>query len=298
MSKKEGGSSLFGILRIALPLALGVMVVVFLFFPDTFQSANDSVRKILPSTNGLEKGMLRYEELEQSKIYTSLAEALQNPNEVRVLNLSKQRITEIPASIAKLKNLQFLELQDNNIEYIAKEIGSLPLLQELYLGKNRLTTLPPEMGNLKNLRVLDLSNNRLREIPQEVSYLGKLEEIDLRQNQLLAISQKIKSNYSLKILRLSNNRLTKIPEELTRLDSLKFVDLSGNKSLEIRGTFEMLGKCVSLRTLELNDQTLRIIPKEIAELRNLKNLSLRNNKLPETERQNARNFLPNTVIEF
>ena len=157
MSKKEGGSSLFGILRIALPLALGVMVVVFLFFPDTFQSANDSVRKILPSTNGLEKGMLRYEELEQSKIYTSLAEALQNPNEVRVLNLSKQRITEIPASIAKLKNLQFLELQDNNIEYIAKEIGSLPLLQELYLGKNRLTTLPPEMGNLKNLRVLDLS---------------------------------------------------------------------------------------------------------------------------------------------
>ncbi|EMO85710.1 E-cadherin-binding leucine-rich repeat protein LRR20 [Leptospira santarosai] len=75
--------------------------------------------------------------------YKDLAEALQNPKEVRILDLSENQLTTFP-----------------------KEIGQLQKLQKLYLNENRLITLPKEIGQLKNLRWLSLKNNTAL-IPQK-----------------------------------------------------------------------------------------------------------------------------------
>ncbi len=75
--------------------------------------------------------------------YKDLAEALQNPKDVRILDLSENRLTTLP-----------------------KEIGKLQKLQKLYLNENRLITLPKEIGQLKNLRWLSLKNNTAL-IPQK-----------------------------------------------------------------------------------------------------------------------------------
>jgi len=74
--------------------------------------------------------------------------------------------------------------------------------------------------------------------------------------------------------------------------------LSNNKSLNLRETILVLAKFPRLQNLELSDMNIQLIPKEIAELRKLRLLVLRGNKLSQTEKQNARNLLPNTTIEF
>ncbi|WP_061245224.1 hypothetical protein, partial [Leptospira interrogans] len=45
--------------------------------------------------------------------YTDLTKALKNPLDVRVLDLSEQKLTILPKEIRQLKNLQQLNLYEN-----------------------------------------------------------------------------------------------------------------------------------------------------------------------------------------
>lgn len=299
MAKEEDGFDIMGILKIAIPLLVGGIIVLFLLVPSTFESATKSVKGILPNKKGNnELGILGIEELDQLKAYNSLAEAFKNPDDVRVLKLGSQNLEEVPASIAQFKKMQVLELQNNRIEFVAKEIGQLPFLQYLFLSNNKITVLPEEIGQPRYLKLLHLAGNHLRALPDAMGYLYNLEELDASNNKLLAINPQIGNLRKLKILRLRNNQITKIPQELSSLDSLQFIDLSANKSLNIRETILALSKIPNLQRVDLSGLGLTIIPKEIAELRKIKGIILRGNKLSASERQNAKNFLPNAVIDF
>ncbi len=91
--------------------------------------------------------------------YTNLTEALKNPNEVRILDLSRSKLKILPKEIGQLQNLQILNSENNQLTTLPKEIGKLQNLQELHLQNNQLTTLPEEIGQLQNLKVLHLNNN-------------------------------------------------------------------------------------------------------------------------------------------
>ncbi|ENO70449.1 leucine rich repeat protein [Leptospira interrogans serovar Valbuzzi str. Valbuzzi] len=51
------------------------------------------------------------------------------------------------------------------------------------LWNNQLTTLPKEIWQLKNLQVLNLVDNQLTALPQEIGQLQNLQELNLRNNQ-------------------------------------------------------------------------------------------------------------------
>ncbi|MDO6384042.1 E-cadherin-binding leucine-rich repeat protein LRR20 [Leptospira santarosai] len=57
-------------------------------------------------------GNLKAQEEEKGN-YKDLAEALQNPKEVRILDLSENQLTILPKEIGKLKNLRWLSLKNN-----------------------------------------------------------------------------------------------------------------------------------------------------------------------------------------
>ena len=61
-----------------------------------------------------------------------------------------------------------LDLKNDNMKNIPKEIGILSNLQEFDLRFNKLRKIPPEIGDLSNLQTLDLSNNKLTEIPKKL----------------------------------------------------------------------------------------------------------------------------------
>ncbi|MBF3355343.1 leucine-rich repeat domain-containing protein, partial [Leptospira borgpetersenii serovar Hardjo-bovis] len=87
---------------------------------------------------------------EEPGTYRDLTKALQNPLEVRVLDLSRQKLKTLPIEIGQLKNLQRLYLHYNQLTVLPQEIEQLKNLQLLYLRSNRLTTLPKEIEQLKN----------------------------------------------------------------------------------------------------------------------------------------------------
>lgn len=136
------------------------------------------------------------------RTFTSLEEALQQPDSVYSLSLRKNRLTQIPKEVFLLKNLERLDLSRNRISVIPDELSSLKNLRELDLSKNELTQISPAVGELENLIVLRLYLNNITALPAQLGQLTKLEVLDIW-----------------------GTELEYFPDELARLTSLKVLDL-------------------------------------------------------------------------
>ncbi|THU47503.1 hypothetical protein C4D60_Mb09t16210 [Musa balbisiana] len=76
---------------------------------------------------------------------------------LRVLDLRRNELTELPDSIGNLIHLRYLNLLDTQIERLPESLGSLYNLQLLELGDcKKLVELPRGLSNLINLRYLGL----------------------------------------------------------------------------------------------------------------------------------------------
>ncbi|BFG21380.1 hypothetical protein CerSpe_076540 [Prunus speciosa] len=71
---------------------------------------------------------------------------------LRVLNLYKADIEELPISIVKLKHLKYLNVSHTKIKALPKSIGKLYNLQTLRMRMVELDEYPKELQNLINLR--------------------------------------------------------------------------------------------------------------------------------------------------
>lgn len=85
------------------------------------------------------------------------------PITLNTLNLSNNRLSEIPLSFLNLKNLSQLILDNNRLRFISPSVfRDLPGLKRLDLRFNFLTTLPYEaIPRLTSFVFLGLSGNRL-----------------------------------------------------------------------------------------------------------------------------------------
>lgn len=134
--------------------------------------------------------------------YTSIEEAMQNPDKVIRLELRKAKLKEFPVQIFQMKNLQYLDISKNSIKYIPDSLDMLSNLQYLNASKNRIEMLPNTVGKMKNLRWLIVNNNDISSIPYSVGNLEELEYLDMW-----------------------NNNLSYFPESLSKLKKIKVVDL-------------------------------------------------------------------------
>lgn len=95
----------------------------------------------------------------------------------------------LPAEIGKLKKLETLSLNGNQIQQLPPSVGQLKALRTLNLSGNQFTEIPAGLGTLRQLDLLDLSRNRIQSVPAAVSELQAI-EINLNQNQVsLSIRQ-------------------------------------------------------------------------------------------------------------
>ncbi|KAL7233944.1 hypothetical protein ACSBR1_017532 [Camellia fascicularis] len=98
---------------------------------------------------------------------------------LRVLNMSRYSITEVPNSVGDLKHLRYLNLSHTSIEELPESLGSLYNLQTLMLREcTRLKKLPTNLVNLIDLRHLDTTNAySLKEMPLGIGKLVSLQTL-------------------------------------------------------------------------------------------------------------------------
>ncbi len=114
-----------------------------------------------------------------------LNESLTNQEEeAKDLDLSGQSLEKLNMSIFERKNLESLNVSNNNLSgALPSQIGNLRNLKYLNASNNQFTGAPSELGQLTKLEILDLSNNELTGLPNELSNLVNLKQLNLSGNQ-------------------------------------------------------------------------------------------------------------------
>ncbi|MEO1448605.1 MAG: leucine-rich repeat domain-containing protein [Bacteroidota bacterium] len=129
--------------------------------------------------------VLAAEELRRAKWFYSMSEAMREPEKVYKLSLSRKKLKRMPTDIImRFPNLQVLNLSQNKIKEIPDEIIRLKNLQTLILHHNKLRKLPADMREMGELQELYLGYNKFIQVPAWVGGLGKLRRLDITSNQL------------------------------------------------------------------------------------------------------------------
>lgn len=205
--------------------------------------------------------------------------------DLRVLDLSHNELTSLPENwtIAKMRRLQQLNLEHNNITDISGEaLAGLPSLRIFNISHNQLEMLPSGLfAGARDFQEIHLQHNRLYDLPRGLFHkLEQLLILDLSGNQLS--SHHIDNNtfaglIRLIVLNLAHNALTRIDAKTFRdLYFLQILDLRNNSIGYIDdNTFLPL---YNLHTLNLAENRLHTINDELFNgLFVLSKLTLNNN---------------------
>ena len=215
-------------------------------------------------------------------IHTDLSEAFKRPDQVRILDLKHQGLTEIPIEIFQLSNLTELRLGYNQIKVISPEIGQLTNLTRLRLGNNQVSVIPAEIEQLTNLTILSLVNNQVKVVPSQLSQLTNLTKLRLSGNQIEVVPAALSQLTKLEILDLADNQIKLIPTEIGQLTSLTELKLAGNQFPVVPTE---IGQLTNLKLLDLSFNLIDRIPIHIGNLSNLISLSLKSNRLTNLPNQ-------------
>ncbi|XP_039569379.1 DISP complex protein LRCH3 isoform X6 [Passer montanus] len=173
-------------------------------------------------------------------------------------DLSRNRLSELPAEACHFVSLETLNLYQNCIRYIPEAVSNLQSLTFLNISRNQLSTLPVHLCRLP-LKVLIASNNKLVSIPEEIGQLRQLTELDVSCNEIQTIPPQIGSLESLRDLNVRRNNLVRLPEELAELPLIR-LDFSCNKITTIPVCYRNLRH---LQTIMLENNPLQSPPAQI-----------------------------------
>jgi hypothetical protein len=151
-------------------------------------------------------------------------------SELRVLVAKNNQLEtySFPKSFSQLTKLEILNLSGNRLEELPTGILDLPALKALYVGGNRIQTVPCRIGDMLSLEILYLGGNQLRDIPATIGKLKNLISLVLCDNQLETMPSTIANLQKLESLSLHNNTLKTLPTEIVTLKNLQQLSLRSN----------------------------------------------------------------------
>ncbi|XP_015883396.3 plant intracellular Ras-group-related LRR protein 7 [Ziziphus jujuba] len=188
--------------------------------------------------------------LRDSKLKTFPEEVLDLDRSVRTLDLTHNKIVDVPMDISKLINMQRLVLADNLIEHLPINLGKLQSLKVMTLDGNKITSLPDELGQLVRLERLSISGNLLAYLPETIGSLRNLLILNVSNNKLKSLPESIGSCFSLEELQANDNLIEGLPESVCNLMHVKSLSLDNNNVKQI--PTNLLKDCKALQNISLH----------------------------------------------
>ena len=125
---------------------------------------------------GLSLNFYNWKFIKENPEYVDYLSSLIYPNlflsSLKKLNITRNKIREVPESIGSLNSLEWLDLSRNNIQEIPESIGSLISLKKLNLSRHNIQKVPESIGSLSLLEKLDLRRNKIQDIPESIKNLN------------------------------------------------------------------------------------------------------------------------------
>ena len=196
------------------------------------------------------------------------------------LNLSNNKLQNIPISIQNMVNLQELYLEKNELQNIPYELINLKYLKKLNIGWNKIHWIQPNLfNNLLSLVELYCNNNLISNIQYSNNYavfdsIQNLKTFDLSYNQL-NVFLFLNPNPNLEIINISNNKLEFI-SGISLCQKIYQIDCSNNNLKQFPNEFLQIN---NLSSLNIKGNELNTLPSLISLMDNLIELNIEGNPL-------------------
>ena len=215
---------------------------------------------------------------------TTLPPVFRSLSRLTTLNLSRNRITiDTLFVLAGIQSLRELRLAENALQgQIPDCVCELENLEILDIHENAVSSLPKDVGRLKKLKILDIGGNKFTSLPfEELVQILPLVEIMASRNRLdgtlLHSSSIILTN--LKTLNVSYNALVSIADHEIEMPSLLSLDLSNNRIFHLPESKAW----PKLTTLVANENQIKALPPDFALLKDLKAVDFSSNSLTKID---------------
>jgi len=177
------------------------------------------------------------------------------------LNLSKNRLSNLPKSFADLKQVRYLIFYENEFEAIPEELAGFKNLKHLDFYKNKIKEIPDFIGNMDNLQQLFLSFNRIDRIPDTLRHLKRL-----------------------KYFYIHHNELHFLPDWITEMDSIERFGVGFNHLLDLPEVWKMK----ALKDFDCEQNLLERFPWELLDKPDMEMINARNNAFMLTDEERLR----------
>ncbi|EGZ18228.1 hypothetical protein PHYSODRAFT_502165 [Phytophthora sojae] len=244
-------------------LALRITGHNLLELPENLPAALPSLETLSLIADGLER----------------LPETIGALSRLTELDLTKNRLRELPDSLTKLTGLTALNLSCNALEKLPEDFGKLVKLDKLWLERNALTQLPVSIGGCRSARCANFSANKLTELPETIGELTALTTLTLNLNELQELPDAVVFLPNLRVLHASRNQLLKLPRAIGEMQALRELRLDWNCIQELPFSFRAL---TGLQVLCMEQNPLRLPTSDVVA-----------RGVPETLR-----FMEKALVEF
>jgi hypothetical protein len=185
------------------------------------------------------------------------------------LDLTKNRLRELPASLTKLTGLRKLNLSCNVLETLPEDFGKLEHLEKLWFERNALKQLPASIGGCRAARSANFSGNALTELPETIAELSNLTSLSVNLNELKELPDAIVTLPKLRVLHASRNQVTKLPRSIGEMQALRELRVDWNSIQELPFSFRAMTNlhvlCVEQNPMRLptSDVIARGVPETL-----------------------------------
>ena len=135
-------------------------------------------------------------------------QAQRNGMVVLALDLSRQRLKDLPPDLMLLEDLTFLLASRNRLDHFPDWLAEMTDLKAVVADHNRFRDFPEVLLRMPHLTQISMGDNELQGIPLDIDLISQLKVLSLWDNVLASFPASLGNLTQLQILDLLHNEMT------------------------------------------------------------------------------------------